>query len=239
MTLRTLAWLAGAGILLAPGGAAAQAYRCAVPETLARPHAEGPTPDQPRRVLPIGGYTLAITWAPQFCRGDDPASAAFQCGAGNSFGFTLHGLWPDGEGKTWPQYCRSAALLPEATIRRNICATPSPQLLQHEYAKHGTCMGISPTRYFETSTSLYGRLRYPDMQALSRQKGLTAGRLASAVAAANPGMRANMMRITTTADGWLNEIWFCLDRKRHYRACPAHQGGVSRGTPIKIWRGRR
>lgn len=226
--------------LVLPTAAGAQSYACSIPAVVERPHADLPSADQPSRVVPIGGYTLAISWAPQYCRehaGD--ASARMQCGGGNRFGFTLHGLWPDGVGKEWPQYCRAAALLPAAVIRRNLCATPSAQLLQHEWAKHGTCMpGLSPARYFARSTGLYAKLRYPDMDTLSR-RALSAGGFAAAMARANPGLRADMMRVTADRQGWLDEVWLCLDRRLAYARCPAHQGGLDPSAPLKIWRGRR
>jgi len=232
--------LACAAALAVPAAAHAQAYKCAVPGAIPAPRPDGPTPQQPRRVLPIGSYTLALTWAPQYCRDSgDRASSAFQCGSGNRFGFTLHGLWPDGRGKDWPQYCAPAAILDTATIRQNLCATPSAQLLQHEYAKHGTCMGVPPRDYFGRATALYAKVRYPDMSALSRRPSLTAGQLAAAIARANRGMTASMMRITATRRGWLDEVWICMDTRLRYTACPAHQGGLTAGAPVKIWRGGR
>lgn len=229
-----------AAALTLPGIAQAQAYRCAVPGAVERVRPDLPSASQPKRLLPIGGYTLAITWAPQYCRTNrDDRSSRFQCGSGNRFGFTLHGLWPDGEGKDWPQYCRATGLLPQPLVRRNLCATPSAQLQQHEWAKHGACMqGYSPARYFGRSTALYGRLRYPDMDALSRRP-LTAGRFADAMARANPGLGPDMMRVTATRDGWLDEVWICLDRAFRYRRCPAHQGGLPAGAALKVWRGYR
>lgn len=232
--------VAAIALIAAPSLASAQAYRCSIPATVDRPRPDLPNASQPRRPLPIGSYTLAISWAPQYCREHArDASARFQCGGGNRFGFTLHGLWPDGIGKEWPQYCRATPLLSRAVVRRNICATPSAQLLQHEWAKHGTCMaGYRPDTYFARSTGLYARLRYPDMDALSRAP-LTAGRLAQAIAAANPGVQADMMRITANRQGWLDEVWFCLDTAFAYRRCPAHQGGLDPNAGIKIWRGPR
>ena len=225
--------------LSAPGFAHAQSYQCAVPAEIPVPRADRPSLDQPRRILPIGGYTLAISWAPEYCRakGRDPR-ARFECGGGNRFGFVLHGLWPDGTGATWPQYCRPASILPAPVIRAHLCATPSAQLLQHEWAKHGTCMSDRPEAYFRQSNRLYAALRYPDMQRLSRRP-LTAGQLAEAMARANPGLAANMMRITATRSGWLDEIWLCLGTDKRYAACPAHQGGLAADAAIKIWRGRR
>ena len=225
-----------AALLAAPAAAKAQALQCAVPTSIDRPHPDTATTDQPQRLLPIGGYTLALTWSPQTCR---TRSDAFQCGGGNRFGFTLHGLWPDGVGKDWPQYCRATPLLSPALIRRHLCATPSAQLMQHEWSKHGTCMpGLKPADYFARSTGLYGRLRYPDLDVLSRQ-ALTAGQLAGAIAGANPGLPAGAIRVTTTRDGWLDELWLCLDRSFRYERCRANSGGVSAATAVKIWRGHR
>ena len=224
---------------LLPVAAHAQAYRCAVPAGIPAPHADLPGIDQPRRVLPVGGYTLAITWAPQYCRTARGNGARFQCGSGNRFGFTLHGLWPDGVAKDWPQYCAATGLVPRPVIRATLCSTPSPQLIQHEWAKHGTCMaGERPQSYFARSTRAYAALRYPDMNALSRTT-LTAGRFAEAMAAANPGLNADMMRVTATRQGWLDEVWLCMDTRFRYRRCPAHQGGLAGSTPLKIWRGGR
>lgn len=234
-------WAVAGLALMAPVSAEAQAYRCSVPATIPVPRAELPSADQPKRVLPIGGYTLAITWVPQFCHGRggrDPA-ARFECRSGNRFGFALHGLWPDGEGAVWPQYCEATAILPPAVIRSVLCSTPSAQLIQHEWAKHGTCMGVTPVQYFGQSTRLFAALRYPDMASLSRRRGLTAGMVATAIARANPGIDADMMRVTANKNGWLDEIWLCLDKNRRYQRCPAHQGGLDPNTPIKIWRGAR
>ncbi|GGO97592.1 ribonuclease T2 family protein [Stakelama pacifica] len=224
-------------VCAAPGVAAAQSYQCNIPERIAPPHAEGPTQGQPRRVLPIGGYTLAISWSPQQCAHRSDISSSFQCDPENRFGFTLHGLWPDGKRENqWPQYCKAAPVLPQTVIRRHICTTPSAQLLQHEYAKHGTCTGMTPTTYFATSARLFGNLRYPDMAALSRKRDLTAGQLARAIAAANPGITTRMMRLTADKRGWLQEVWLCLDTRLRYRACPAFEKSLPDDQPIRIRR---
>jgi ribonuclease T2 len=226
--------------MVLPAMAHAQAYQCSTPAAVERVRPDLPSDSQPKRIVPIGSYTLAISWTPQYCRDNgDRAGAQFQCGTGNRFGFTLHGLWPDGVGKDWPQYCRAAEFVPPPVIRAHLCTTPSAQLLQHEWAKHGTCMpGYRPATYFNQSARLYGKLRYPDMDALSRAP-LTAGRFAVAMAAANPGLKADMMRVTATKQGWLDEVWICLDRRFRYRRCPVHQGGLSPSAALQIWRGAR
>ncbi|MGI4730912.1 MAG: ribonuclease T2 family protein [Janthinobacterium lividum] len=233
--------MAGAIVALTiPGLAGAQAYSCAVPAVLPPIHPELPDARNPQRLLPIGGYTLAVTWTPEYCYSHKrEPSAAFECGGqgggGARFGFSLHGLWPDGVGPEWPQYCTATALLPPATIRRNLCSTPSAQLLQHEWAKHGTCTGSTPDAYFTRSTGLYHRLTWPDMAQFGRGT-TTAGAVAQAIAAANAGVSPDMMRITATRDGWLEEVWFCLDRQMAYTRCKAGSGGVAPGTTIRVAR---
>jgi ribonuclease T2 len=206
-----------------------------VPAQIERPRPDLPDTRVGRRLLPTASYTLAISWSPQFCKEHDTSS--FQCGAGSRFGFVLHGLWPDGAGKEWPQYCRPVELLPESTIRANLCATPSAQLQQHEWAKHGSCMNMTADDYFRHSTGLFGRLRFPDMEALSRRGGLSAAALAAALARANPGIAPNMVRVTATRGGWLDEVWLCLDLQLRYARCSREQGGgIASSARLKIWR---
>ncbi len=226
---------AAAFLLLAPGVASAQAFSCAVPDaSVMNIRPDLANEKEPQRLLPIGHYTLAISWSPQFCRKPDAATRSrFQCGGDSRFGFVLHGLWPDGVGKDWPQYCKATPLLSEATLRANMCSTPSAQLLQHEWAKHGTCMpGYRPARYFNQSAGLYGKLRYPDMDALSRAP-LTAGRFASAMAGANPGMKADMMRVTAWSASASYSAAFCaavMGGRFRLRCCSSNSDDQARSS---------
>ncbi len=224
-----------------PLPALAQAAQCSAPNVLPRPKLDGPDKAQPVRRIPTASYTLALSWSPQWCRGTTGKGEALRCaGRMGSFGFTLHGLWPDGAGKTWPQYCRAAPLLPAAIIRQNICATPSVDLIQHEWAKHGTCMTRDPKAYFSRARGLYHAVRYPDMDALSRRRGLTIGIFVDAFVAVNPAIPARAVRVTTTRDGWLDELWLCLDTGFAYQACRTSQdGGKALARPLKIWRETR
>lgn len=222
-----------ATLLLAPA-CAKQAPSCEAPADLPRPMLEGTSTEQPRRLLPIGSYTLAVTWSPQYCvnRASSPQDH-FQCSEGRSFGFTLHGLWPDGEGEQWPQYCKPTRLVPDKVIREHLCSTPSVQLIQHEWEKHGTCMAKEPADYFAQSRKLYDELNFPDMKELSGRT-MTALEFQKAFANANPGMAPDQMRLNVGKTGWMEEVWICLDKQFHRTTCPAHQGGADPGQVIRI-----
>lgn len=222
--------------LLAPAAAFAQAQSCAIPDILPRPHLDEASDRQPRRVMPIGDYKLALIWQPQHCRRAAMGAEDMQCDRdAKGRGFVLHGLWPNGvKPGTWPQYCAPTSILPPATLRANYCATPSVQLQQHEWAKHGTCVTRRPEDYFARSTRLYRALRFPDMARIARSGDISVGALSAAFAAANPGMRADGLRVTASDDNALSEIWVCYDTRLRYRRCPPRSGGLPQGARISV-----
>lgn len=232
--IRALAALA----LLVPAPALAQAYQCRVPQSITMPRPV--QPDGPRRVTPISGYTLAISWSPEFCRGGraarDPDN--LQCnGRIGRFGFVLHGLWPEsGQGK-YPQWCSVTPRPTEAELKANLCMTPVPGLLEHEWAKHGSCMSRTPAGYFKVSSILWNSLRMPDADKLSRKPGLTAGDLRRAFAALNPGVPIGAIALRTSNGGWLREVQVCYDRRFRPAACQASRLGPKNDVPLSIWRG--
>jgi ribonuclease T2 len=243
-TLRRLSGLALLALLGAFAGqepVLAQAWQCRAPEFLPRPALELPKPGQARRTM-VQGYILALSWSRERCRGreTDPAMR-FQCsGDIGDFGFILHGLWPEAKGPDYPQYCRTVGVLPRKIVTQNICMTPSPQLLQHEWAKHGTCMAKTPEAYFGAARLLFGAIQFPDMDRLSRQveRGtpLTVASLTDAFAEANEGLPANAVKVKTNRKGWLEEVHICLGKNFKPRRCPAFTRGAPGKTTLKIWR---
>ena len=225
-------------LLLWPAASFAEVPACAINGPIAAPVADREAATAERRVVPITGYTLALTWAPEYCRTrTSSARDALECGHGRGRGFVLHGLWPEGRGDQWPQYCRPVSLLPVALIRRNICALPSAQLQQHEWEKHGSCTGSDLVRYFADATRAFSGIRYPDMEAASRHES-TAGALSRAIAAANPGMPPDAVRVVPNRRGWLTEVRICLDKAARPIACPAsREARFSGSQAIEIWRG--
>ena len=231
-----IATLALAAALLCPAAAMAQAYQCRVPATL--PAARPATPDAPAQRSPITGYTLALSWSPEFCRGRERnPQDRLQCsGTAGRFGFVVHGLWPEGAGRA-PQWCRTVPPPPPAVVRGQLCRTPSTNLLSHEWAKHGSCMARDAAGYFRVANILSDAMRYPEMDPLSRDRALTAGKLREALAAANPGRPANSFGLLVNERGWLREIRVCLNRRFRPARCAARQYGPRDAATLKIWRG--
>ena len=229
--------------LAAPALANAQAYQCRVPSVSAVPKI---TPDGRPRPLPVTGYTLALSWSPAFCRTRQSSrSHAMQC-SGNygRFGLVVHGLWPESatrSRRTWPQWCPTKNRLSPAEIRRNMCMMPSSRLVARQWAKHGSCMTRRPETYLQASPAFCGRaLRIPDYDRISREEGLTAGRIrrslrrvpmAQAGRRAHVGVKLNERRLAAGNPHLL--LWPAL-------SCPARCDNAGRfGASDRDESGRR
>ncbi|WP_109355349.1 ribonuclease T [Sphingorhabdus sp. EL138] len=224
--------------LVLPTLVQAQSYQCRAP-SLTDPAAPARKPAaELRRVRPVSGYTLAMSWSPEFCRlrKDDRRHKSQCSGDDGSFGFILHGLWPDAQGASYPQWCRATKALPPAIVKRNYCMMPSPRLMARQWSKHGTCMANRPETYFRISRIMFGAVEFPNMDRLSR-KPLTAGALRDAFAAANDGLKADMIRLKVNRRGWLEEVRICLGKSFRPQRCPRSMRGLKDNRSIKIWRG--
>lgn len=236
-TKRIRAALAFCLALLLPAGAAAQAYQCRVPDD--RLFVPEVRPDGPRRSMSVAGYTLALSWSPEFCRfRKDSARHSRQCsGRDGRFGFVVHGLWPEGTGGRWPQWCARSHPLEARDLAPNLCQTPDTALLAREWAKHGSCMVRDPERYFRVQRILWRSLRFPDYDRLSRKPGLTAGEIRTAFADANRHWDAEDVGLVVNNRGWLTEMRLCYGKDFMPTACDARRFGPKDSAPVKIWRG--
>lgn len=227
--------LAAALLLAAPGIARAQAYQCRAPQVTSVPAI---TPDGPRRVLPITGYTLALSWSPEFCKANARVPAhAVQCsGRHGSFGLVIHGLWPD-SGESWPQWCPTRAAPSPAEVRGALCLMPSERLVARAWAKHGACMVKRPASYLKVIRILRSGLRFPDYDRISREEGLTAGRIRAAFADANPEWPERAIGVKLDSRGWLEEIRLCYSKTFRPARCSPGRWGAKDSARAQIWRG--
>lgn len=228
-------WLAALAALALPAMAQAQATSCRMPSDFSMPRPDRRGEEQVRR-LPITRYLLTVSWSPEHCHANGgERDSQLQCsGQAGRFGFVLHGLWPESSGREWPQYCRPSQPLNRSVIRNQLCTTPSPQLIQHEWDRHGNCTNLSPERFFALGRQLYGNLRFPDMAALAARRDLTVADMRRALTAANPRIPGPAFAIITNQRGWLDEVRICLNRRYRAEACPTFSRGANDGSALRI-----
>jgi ribonuclease T2 len=232
---RHLSTLVLAGTLCHAGPLAAQHYQCSPPRAVQVPQVR---PDAPPRRLPVTGYTLALSWSPEFCKPrKGQRRHARQCGGqAGMFGLVVHGLWP-ASGHSWPQWCPiSRAPLPRE-VAANMCISPSAALIARQWAKHGACMTRKPATYLKVTRILWEGLRIPDLDRISREDGLTAGTIRTRFVDANPGWMREAVGVKLNARGWLEELRLCYDKHFMPTECNRSRFGAQDEAEAKIWRG--
>ncbi|MEP2735333.1 MAG: ribonuclease T [Erythrobacter sp.] len=229
-----------AALALPASHASAQSYQCRMPQNISVPKVKS---DGRERRMPITGYTMALSWSPEFCKPREGQRAhATQCsGKKGRFGLVVHGLWPNGRGSgrgnNWPQYCRTRYTLSAAELRRNLCMMPSARLVARQWVKHGSCMDRPPETYFKVTRILWSGLLIPDYDRLSRRKGLTAGDIRGALADANGGWERQHIGVKLNSKGWLQELRLCYNKRFRPAPCESGRFGAADGDRAKIWRG--
>ena len=233
--MRYLSSLLACAALALPSLAHAQAYQCRAPSVSTVPQI---SPDSRPRSVPTTGYTMALSWSPEFCRTREGSRGhAVQCSGDNgNFGLVVHGLWPQGS-RSWPQWCPSTAPVTPRIARENLCMMPSTRLIARQWAKHGSCMTKRPETYFAVTRVLWESLRIPDYDRISREEGLTAGRIRQAFADANPGWSAAQVGVKLNERGWLEELRLCYGPRFRPTRCDDRRYGARDNAGAKIWRG--
>ncbi len=165
-------------------------------------------------------YVLALSWSPDYCaaKGDgDPQ----QCGQGRQLGFVLHGLWPQYD-RGWPANCTNEAFNPSMQ-QQFPSLYPSPKLYSHEWAKHGTCSGLSQKAYHQFSADLKAAVAIPDRyQQPSKPFRTTLNELKDDFVATNPGMSVDSVAPRCSGSGrFLQEVLVCRSKDGAAGTCSA------------------
>lgn len=237
VTARRVAVVMAAAALLLPVLATAQAYQCSIPQgPITLPEIER---DGPVRQTRVTGYTLALSWSPEFCRfREDSRRHVRQCsGREGSFAFVVHGLWPEGPGGQWPQWCPTRREPSSTRVNAALCMSPDVALIARQWFKHGSCMTRDPDAYLRITQVLWRSLRWPDYDRISRQRGLTAGDIREAFATANPEWDEDSVGLVINERGWLTEMRLCYGADFMPIACDTRRFGPDDGEEVRIWRG--
>lgn len=166
-------------------------------------------------------YVLALSWSPGFCELDgDRTRNREQCGEGAGLRFVVHGLWPQNE-RGYPSDCGPSGRSPSRiALEQAEGVFPTESLARYEWRKHGTCTGSSPSDYFRDVRRARDKIAIPPALAKAdRDQTWTAIDLERAFAAANPGLRTDMMSVACKR-GVLQEVRICLTKDlRDFRTC--------------------
>ncbi len=167
-------------------------------------------------------YVLALTWSPSYCaraRERAPSRAPQPQCAGRPFAFVVHGLWPQYE-RGFPSYCqRPAPRISRAAIDGMLDLMPSPNLVIHEWRRHGTCSGLDAQGYFAAVRKARAAVTIPpDYRSLAVPLTVSPASVAEAFIRANPGLSHAAFAVSCDRKR-LTEVRVCLTKDFAFRAC--------------------
>ncbi len=172
-------------------------------------------------------YILSYSWSARYCRKVSSKSKKsgaknyLQCASGYTFGYILHGLWPQGAINTKQKYPRACAgdqpKISRAVLAPYLCMTPSVWLLQHAYEYHGTCMPDkrlkTPQGYFNRAYQLHQKIKLPNNDLPEGSASLQWWYKN------NPQLKAGAVQFWRRAREWQ----ICYDRDFKSMRCPGNK----------------
>ena len=185
-----------------------------------------PGPARAQQPMPPGQfdyYLLSLSWSPTWCEHHraDPASRE-ECAKAR--GIVVHGLWPQNQAGPWPASCRPVDPVPADLARRESAIMPNAALIEHEWAKHGSCTQYGVADYFAAIEQAFAALHLPEgWTHPAAAQATTLAEAKAALEALNPGLGPSMVSFHCTPQGELEEVHVCLDRALHDRPCGADQ----------------
>lgn len=204
--------------------------QCAVPVFV--PATRPTRVDYKNSDVAVDYYGLSLSWSPQFCNSQsgrsNPANQ-WQC-SDHSFGFVVHGLWPQSaqanRNDEHPRFCKAPETLDASVIRPHLCTMAGAQLIQDEWNKHGSCAWPNATAYLDQVEKLYKNLVLPDLRA----GRTTAGEVRRSILNANrdKGLKAEHTEVRVVSGNRFSEFMICYDKKFQFAAC------ADMGTPDRV-----
>lgn len=164
-------------------------------------------------------YVLSLSWTPTWCAIEGDGRGSPQCDAGQGFGFTLHGLWPQYEAG-WPSFCPTTESNPSRAMTGAMAdIMGSSGLAWYQWNKHGTCTGLSASDYYSRSRAAYEAINRPAiLRQLESDLRLPAEVIEEAFLEENPELSDEMVTVTCR-EGRVQEMRICLTRDLEPRIC--------------------
>jgi ribonuclease T2 len=165
-------------------------------------------------------YLLTLSWAPEFCATNPNGRTSAECDPKKQMGLVVHGLWPQYNDGKWPESCSTTPPVAAATVDHMMPIMPGQSLIQHEWAKHGTCTGLSTQDYFAAIEKLYSGLTVPgDFKKPSSGAETSASAIENEFAAAN-NAPAEAFRVSCPQNEF-SAVEICISKGMQYQACPS------------------
>jgi ribonuclease T2 len=162
-------------------------------------------------------YVLALSWAPNYCA-SHPTDHTSECQAGAHKAFVLHGLWPQANNAPPPMSCEPARPVAHDVVDHMLQFMPTPALIQHEWAKHGTCSGLSPQDYFAKVEQAFQKVQVPsEFQSLSTPKDFAVKDVEQNFASANHAPE-QAFRVSCHGSDLVN-LEVCVSKDLDYQPC--------------------
>jgi ribonuclease T2 len=165
-------------------------------------------------------YLLTLSWAPEFCATNSKGKSSSECDPKKHYGFVVHGLWPQNNTGAYPHDCGPAQPVSQAIVQKMMAIMPDSGLIQHEWAKHGTCSGLSAQDYFESLRRAFGNVKVPEeYRAPAATMTDSTANIERKFAEAN-GAPQGAFRVSCPNTGFA-ALEVCLTKDLQYQACAA------------------
>jgi ribonuclease T2 len=157
-------------------------------------------------------YVLALSWSPEFCHSRPSAP---ECASG-TFGFVVHGLWPQYE-DGYPENCSTPPGLKDPSRVADIM--PDASLVAHEWKTHGTCSGLDAASYFKLVRQAFESVKVPsELAQPKRPFSITPQELKTKFVQANPGLKLENLAVGC-GNNYLTGLSVCMDKQLQPRGC--------------------
>jgi len=164
-------------------------------------------------------YLFTLSWSPEFCASNPSGRTSAECGLNKHLGLVVHGLWPQFNNGTWPQDCAPTRPVAASTVNHMVSIMPNRSLIQHEWAKHGTCSGLMADDYFAAIDKLYNGLKIPgDFRNPSRSFTASPSDIEQKFGTANQAT-PEAFRISCPENKFA-ALEICVSKEWKYQACP-------------------
>jgi len=191
---------------------------CLLTSSACAKHGHGPASSADNTPGSFDYYLLTLSWAPEFCATHAGNASSSECDPKRHFGFVVHGLWPENDDGSYPQDCAPAQPVAQPTVQHMLAIMPARGLIQHEWAKHGTCSGLGAQDYFAAIEKAFRQVQIPPEYRAPRQTiQASPADIEQKFAAANH-VPAGDFRVSCS-NSELVAVEVCLTKDLQFRQC--------------------